>query len=291
MIVQEMGNHHRRPREKELRQQLLEMLDRAPSGEDPEVIEKLREVATGGYWVGVRFRGWQKDRNGGEYFNPGINWLGIASKLGEYAGKSLMDFEVYGSDAEQRCQLMMIERLRSTIDKIHLHVRNGRNILLMGSVGTGKDHCLAVLLRAAMECSNYEARFFRVNGFFEFLQKGFDKSQREKDLMLSLARCDILALSDLADPTDRPLSGKWHKDVLHQVLEERQARGRGVWMTVNIDHSAGSPPVDEQLVKAFGEPVKDRLLEDCTEFIFHWRSYRTQRQNELDFSTTAKGEA
>ena len=62
-------------------------------------------------------------------------------------------------------------------------------------------------------------------------------------------------------------------------------------MTVNIDHSADSPPVDEQLVKAFGEPVKDRLLEDCTEFIFHWRSYRTQRQNELDFSTTAKGEA
>jgi DNA replication protein DnaC len=166
----------------------------------------------------------------------------------------------------------VVAAVRAISVTIRDFVKQGRNLALFGTVGTGKDHLLAHLLY----CAAREGLFCRyANGRTLFSQfrgtKGEHASGTENDLIEQFVTPDVVAISD-----PRPSTGQntdYQLDVLYRVLDARYRAMRTTWVTANIDSTAAAG-------QSLSEPVWDRLQDGAEVLFCDWPSYR-ERQRQL----------
>jgi DNA replication protein DnaC len=159
-------------------------------------------------------------------------------------------------------------------------VREGRNLILAGPVGTGKSH-LAVALGIEAAKQRLHVVFVRAADLVRMLIEARDARELGR-LQRRFQRVDLIVLDELGFvPFDRAGG-----ELLFNVLSERHGR-RSVVITTNLNFSEW-PRVfggDEKLTAA----LLDRLAEAATIITTRGRSYRMR--NRKGATTTAAKDA
>ncbi len=121
--------------------------------------------------------------------------LRLAKRLGpKYWQSSLEGFQVY----DQR-QKPVIEQLRLFAEDMPARLEGGRGVILLGKPGTGKDHCLAALLRIAVAKHRFRADWYDGG---DLLDRIHHATMNDSFLPLKrdLLNRHILAISDPIPP-------------------------------------------------------------------------------------------
>lgn len=136
-------------------------------------------------------------------------------------------------------------------------VAMGRGILLLGSKGTGKDHILVSLARAAI--FKFGIRVTWHNG--PDLAAKFRNRMNDSDALIKkLIDPKVLYISD-AIPQQGALTSIV-ADSYHRVIDARISRGKPTWVSLNAADQ-------KQANELMGGPIVDRL--GCNALVMHCR--------------------
>ncbi len=97
-------------------------------------------------------------------------------------------------------------------------VRDGRGIVLLGAVGTGKDHLLAAMLYRAVH-AGFACRWLSGQEFYGDLRDRMDSGKAEEQRFRELQTPDVLAISDPIPPVGSPTA--WNVAQLYRLLDRR----------------------------------------------------------------------
>jgi DNA replication protein DnaC len=164
-------------------------------------------------------------------------------------------------------QRPVLAAVRAFADGLPEAVKAGRNLILAGTIGVGKDHLLAALLHLATGRHGFAARHFSgqalLSEFREAMKSGHDSEGQL--LSKKVLGPDVLALSDpvLADSPPTP----WERGKLFAAIDGRYTLLRPTWVTVNARDEG-------QLKGLLTPPVYDRLRENGLVLFCVWPSYR-----------------
>lgn len=176
----------------------------------------------------------------------------IVKQLGKRYSPALANLQAYR--IYHANQTPVIEALRTA--NVADMVKDGRGIVLLGSVGTGKDHLLAAM------------RWLSGPEFYGDLRDRMDTGDSEDQRFHELKRPKVLAISDPIPPVGGPTA--WNVSQLYRLLDRRYRDLRSTWMTLN----ATSERDADELLSA---PIWDRLRENALVLKCFWPSYRQQR--------------
>ena len=150
------------------------------------------------------------------------------------------------------------------------YIKQGRNVIFMGSSGTGKTHMASGLGLEACK-KNYKTRFATCYGLVNELIE----ARQERDLQRLLARYrryDLLILDELGYI---PFS-KEGAELLFQVLAERHEKG-SVMITTNLGFADWTQVFDDQTMTA---ALLDRVTHKAEIINCSWQSYRLKQSLE-----------
>lgn len=145
----------------------------------------------------------------------------------------------------------------------------GGNLLFWGSVGTGKDHLLASLLREVHERYGYPFRWHTGVDFSSLFREAIDgPSYASARLTDDLSRAALLVISDVIPPSRRVTD--YQKEMLYEVVDRRYCAGRPTWMSCN-----GRTEAD--IENCLSAPILDRIRDGGSLIRCQWPSYRDRR--------------
>ena len=140
---------------------------------------------------------------------------------------------------------------------------SGKNIIFMGSIGTGKDHLAVSILRAA--CSLRIGTRFRRGSVLcsECRQHSLEKSQ---DVPYDLWNVELLVISDIEPHEDKPAS-EFEKRALLELIDRRYTAMLPTVVTTNKLNRA-------ELSESIGSRAVDRLCQGAEIVPMSWPSHR-----------------
>jgi len=139
-----------------------------------------------------------------------------------------------------------------------------RNIILIGSTGTGKDHLLTGLVIKAI-MAGCESVFWRSGpALFDQIKDKFS-SKASALPTREVTTAKLLAISDVAW-SGAELS-KTEQQIFYNIVDQRYSARRPIWITANI-------ATREQFGKLVGPHVAERLLQSATVLVCSWPSFR-----------------
>jgi DNA replication protein DnaC len=192
--------------------------------------------------------------------NRAYDWQELVKARGlRYEGCRLSSF-----DSPSQKQKEVVERLTSFADLIVDRTKDGSGIILFGPKGTGKDHLMMAMTRAAI------AKFMKVHWVNGADMRGDVRDSTRKDDLESdyagrLIRKQILWISD-----PLPVSGaltEAQQDRLFRILDGRYSNLRPTWVTVNVSSR-------EELEQRIGPQNADRLRDGSLALFCDWPSHR-----------------
>lgn len=124
-----------------------------------------------------------------------------------------------------------------------------RNLILLGSVGTGKTHAAAAMLRLAAE-QDYRIAFYPVVELLDAMRPHGDPDAYER-----CERVHYLVLDDLG--AERPTD--WTAERLYALVNRRWLENRPTIVTSNLSAANGKGP----FVDAVGQRMYSRLVHDA----------------------------
>ena len=180
-----------------------------------------------------------------------------------FAGCWFDNFEIGADDftelreyARDTCKVYA----RSLTDIVH-----GQNLILMGSVGTGKDHLAVSVLRAAMS-SGISVRYERGSVICGICRKSFLENSEE--VPYELLNVDLLVISDI-EPTPNKASDFEERAIL-RLVDYRYTHQLPTIITSNLSSRS-------HMSSVIGERTTDRLFEGAVVVPMLWPSYRGER--------------
>lgn len=194
-----------------------------------------------------------------------VEWEKVCGQIGSrYDGCRLSNFKRHGTAEEQSRQDTAITELRRFVNSTIANVTTGKNLVLIGPPGTGKDHLMTALMNNAC---GFGCSVLWKNGItlFADFRDSIKTQEPEKSLLDKYAAPDVLAISDPVPPwgeiTDHQAA------LLFRIVDERYRRLKPIWITGNF--------VDGDDVKArLGSQVRDRLRHGGLAIRCDWNSYR-----------------
>lgn len=173
---------------------------------------------------------------------------------------TMANYRVYHSR-----QKLMVDRLAAISDEIETFVSGGRGIVWYGSVGTGKDHCLAAMLYRAAS-AGLAARWVDCQELFGASRDRIGTNDSEQELLGRLVSPTVLGLSDLLPPAGG--LSNWNVILLRRVVDARNREMRPTWVTANADD-------EREMVQVLTPQIWSRLREGAEVFRCQWPDYRT----------------
>lgn len=173
-------------------------------------------------------------------------------------GCSLKSYKV--TNARQK---MIMGRLMRHVSDVPAMMARKQSFLWHGSVGTGKDH-LAMSMLKAVAWHGYTAKWAEATDFFDQLSNSHRNSISTDEVFYRYVSPDALCLSDPVFSTN------WTEakaDAFRKLVRKRWNKGRPTWITANVKSL-------EDISKAVGEDVLDRLKDGCEVFTMTWDSSR-----------------
>ena len=190
-------------------------------------------------------------------------WHTLMTLIGcRYRDARLSNFEHYHPAQEQ-----VTDALLAYAEQLPQRVKLGQSIVLYGTVGTGKDHLLAAMIRAA--CIN-GLRPAWVNGldlYGDIRDRMDQEGSRESTLVRSLAAPDILCVSDPLPPKGGGVT-EFQATMLYRIIDRRYRDSRPTWITMNV---LDGSEAEQRLGAAIVDRLRDNggLCLPCC-----WPSYR-----------------
>lgn len=182
-----------------------------------------------------------------EFFHP----------MPRYASCNFDNYEVANSGQGEA-----VKKLRDYSANIRENIANGKSILLAGNMGTGKDHLLMSVSKAAFDAGCWVVRATGAT----LRQEAMDAISQNAigDLIRDLTSKEALWLSDPSIPHG---ATPFYADLLYQIIERMYVRQRPVWVSVNAMSK-------EKLADAIGSTVTDRIRDRSLTILCDWKSYR-----------------
>jgi DNA replication protein DnaC len=192
----------------------------------------------------------------------GRSWADLIRKRGaRYRTCGFKTF-VFSEDREIRDrQTKAIGIAKRYAGRITEMARSGKNLVLFGPKGAGKDHILIAVLRHAIH-KELSVDWFRGRDLIESLL-WHDPSR--SSLAGAFSRARVVGVSDPLPPGDA-LSGREANAIL-SLIDDRYSSCRPTIWTVNAKDRA-------QLEEKLGAAAADRILEGAAKACFNWPSYR-----------------
>lgn len=175
------------------------------------------------------------------------------------------DFENYTITTAK--QKVAIDKLQAYAANCESEITAGRNVILFGAKGTGKDHLMMALCRQCVKTSAPMIHWRNGPHLFdqwrsEVSGRGFEtqwSNVNERD-------SDVLMLSDPI-----PIGGgltDYIQSKLFELIDFRYSHQKPVWITANVSDS-------NELSERIGSQTADRLRHECLPIYCDWHSFRT----------------
>ena len=191
------------------------------------------------------------------------NWSAILPSIGErYRGCTL---ETYTVTCEGQRQAKAI--VADFVAQMAEHLTAGTNLVLFGTVGTGKDHLLVAALREAIR-SGATARFKSGMELWAQMRGAITEDRNESTVLRDLQQCDVLAISDPIPPFGGLT--EFQSQVLYRLIDARYRACKPTWMTINVANG-------EQAAAKLGAANVDRLKDHAVMVKLEWESYRRSK--------------
>ena len=145
------------------------------------------------------------------------------------------------------------------------HLAAGRNLVIFGPSGSGKDHLLYAMARHALAVGTI---VHWINGrelFSQFRDAMDRRGVSEIGIVERYARAPLLVVSDPL-PANGDALTRYEADMLYRILEERATAGRPTWASLNIS--------DGEDGRRLGVPSWDRLKRGALLLFCYWPSFR-----------------
>lgn len=188
-----------------------------------------------------------------------------------YTACRLGNFEFRGSAEDQASQKQAVETLKWYYDTLPERVAKGDGLILIGASGTGKDHLLSALARAAVTKHNQSVRWADGARLFSQLRDGMSLDTTENSVLAPLERADILYLSDPVPPGS--VLTTFQKSAMFRLIDTRYRHLRPTWLTCNFEDQADA-------VKSLSASIVDRLRHGSMFIECDWPTYRVARSME-----------
>lgn len=143
-----------------------------------------------------------------------------------------------------------------------------KNILFLGSTGTGKTHLSCALLhKMLLDEENYDKNFNdepkRIYLKYLPFYKLIDLKTESKEEFNNILKTRLLILDEVF-----AFKNDYNSNLLYQVLAERYANNKHTFIISNLDL--------DNFVKNVGDTLFSRLAENCQVLIANWEDYRTK---------------
>jgi len=182
--------------------------------------------------------------------------------------QALMEMYWYVPDALHEAGFKNYERtnnvtanaLNTCIDYVKNFKANKRsrhNLVLMGSVGTGKSHLSIAVARTLKELG-FSVGFLTTGKLLSLIKENYQKGsmRTENDVLEDIKKLDILVLDDLGAEASSRDEFNWSRTKVFEIVNSRI--GRPTIYTTNFD--------DQSIAGALGERIASRLYKQ-TKFI------------------------
>lgn len=146
--------------------------------------------------------------------------------------------------------------------------REGRGLLLYGTVGTGKS-CLAACIANQLVTDGYKARFTNFANLVAGIQSaGYGHGVEYID---SLSKYDLLILDDLGAERQ----SDFMLEQVYNIVDARTASGKPMIVTTNLTSSEMKDPNDVRYKRIY-----DRIFEHCFPFEMSGESLRLKKMRD-----------
>jgi len=161
-------------------------------------------------------------------------------------------------------QTKVLSALRDYAANAQQNLNAGRNVLLIGPKGTGKDHLLVSLSRAVFAEAGAPTRW--INGVD--LQDVFHRAALDPDSRLQRdphEHAAILYISDPLPPTGALSESK--QSSMFRLIDSRYRAMRPTWLSMNVFDGT-------EAEQRLGAQTVDRLRHNALVLFCQWESYR-----------------
>lgn len=192
-------------------------------------------------------------------------WLRLSPQIGaRYQDCKLGNFVLSKDDAVRKKQEAVITALEGFAKNMISNVSWGMGIILYGPAGTGKDHLLSAMMRAACRV-NLDVAWRNGMDLYADRRDAISQQVTERELITSLIVPHVLAISDPVPPWGSLTEGQ--AEFLFRVVDARYRRRLPVWVSANF--AAGN-----EAEGRVGIQVIDRLRDGSLALHCNWPSYR-----------------
>ncbi len=188
---------------------------------------------------------------------------------GRYKDATLSGFQRYGSAENSDLQNRVCQALSKFAVEIAANVETGRNLILFGPVGTGKDHLMFAMARAACRyVPTVKVSWISGMDLFSAVRDNIDSVRSERSQLNEWLEPDVLCLSDPIPP-DGSLTD-FQKAFLLRLVDARYRNNKAIWVTVNVRDG-------DEAAERLTPQVHDRLRDGAMACFCNWGSYRKRR--------------
>jgi DNA replication protein DnaC len=174
-------------------------------------------------------------------------------------------FSQYVTDTPEK--KAALEKCRAYADNFRENHRVGRNLILIGSPGTGKTHLAAALANYLTHETNYTAAYRTIGGVLQSIKETYNSDGRETEgsIIAGLKSVDLLVLDEIGATRESPSDFE-----LSTIFAIINGRYENEMPTVIISNLAA-----DGLTQAMGDRCVDRLREGSPVVVqFKWESVR-----------------
>ena len=187
-------------------------------------------------------------------------WGLLTSRLGRrYANCRLSNYECDGGP-----QGAAVASVRDYLENLQGNIRSGVNVVFFGPPGTGKDHLMTAMLRAAVTAGldvNWQDGADLFGGFRDAMRG----TETEAVMMSRFTTPSVLAISDPVPPFGG--LSEYQASMFFRLIDRRYRDMLPTWVTINAEDRS-------EMEQRIGANIVDRLGHDALAIPCNWKSRR-----------------
>lgn len=166
--------------------------------------------------------------------------------------------------ADTAKQVQSLEMLTEYCENVADRITNGVNLVLVGPAGTGKDHLMTAVCRAAI-LAGRNLLWRNGQDLWGDFRDAISNEANEAATIRRFVSADVLAISDPLPP--RGLMSEFQVATLFRIVDGRYSHMRPTFVTLNV---ASRAEAEERM----GLQIVDRLCHGALVVGCNWSSYR-----------------